>query len=30
MYNEVVRFTNERHSITIGTIGRPKHAREVT
>ena len=29
MYNEVDRFTNERHSTTIGTIGRPKLARDI-
>ena len=27
MYNEVDRFTNERHSTTIGTIGLPRLAR---
>ena len=30
IYNEVDRFTNERHSTTIGTIGLPRLAREVT
>ena len=25
-----IRFTNERHSTTIGTIGLPRLAREVT
>ena len=28
--NEVDRFTNERHSTTIGTIGLPRLAHEVT
>ena len=27
IYNEVDRFTNERHSTTIGTIGLPRLAR---
>ena len=27
---EVDRFTNKRHSTTIGTIGLPRLAREVT
>ena len=27
MYNKVDRFTNDLHSTTIGTIGRPKLAR---
>ena len=30
IYNEVDRFTNERHSTTIGTIGLPRLARELT
>ena len=30
IYNEVDRFTNERHSTTIGIIGLPRLAREVT
>ena len=30
IYNEVDRFTNERHSTTIETIGLPRLAREVT
>ena len=32
IYNEVDRFTNERHSrsTTIGTIGLPRLSREVT
>ena len=30
IYNEVDRFTNERHSTTIGTIGLLRLAREVT
>ena len=29
MYNEVDRFTNERHSTTIGKIDRPKLARDL-
>ena len=30
IYNEVDRFTNERHSTTIETISLPRLAREVT
>ena len=30
IYNEVDRFTNERHATTIGTIGLPRLARKVT
>ena len=30
IYNEVDRFTNERHSTTTETIGLPRLAREVT
>ena len=29
IYNEVDRFTNERHSTTIGTIGLPRLARDL-
>ena len=29
IYNEVDRFTNERHSTTIGTIGLPRLARSL-
>ena len=30
IYNEVDRFNNKRHSTTIGTIGLPRLAREIT
>ena len=30
IYNKVDRFTNELHSTTIGTVGLPRLAREVT